>query len=304
MNKILVAEDDPASSKILEKTLKGWGYNVILTDNGQDAWEVISKQETQLAILDWMMPKIDGLQLCRKIRQEKMDKYTYVILLTSKQSKEDIYEGLSAGADDYISKPFHHLELQARINTGKRIIQLENRLLEYQDHLEELATRDGLTKLWNRRTILRHLEEELHRSLRESQPIATIMIDVDHFKLINDKFGHHTGDDVLTYIANQLEANLRPYDKLGRYGGDELLIVLPNCSLRNAESIAERLRLVISARKIPTESGLMNVTISLGVTSSEAKPYSTVKNMIKTSDTALYEAKAKGRDCVVISKLD
>jgi len=300
--KILIAEDDPVTAKILENNIKNWGYKVITTRDGAEAWRAVKDNSIRLAIFDWMMPKMNGLEVCRKIREEKKEKYLYIILLTSRDRHEDTVKGLSSGADDYIVKPFHHLELKARLETGKRIIDLENRLIQSQKQLEELASKDSLTHLWNRRTIISLLADEIKRSQREHKPLGVLMIDVDRFKEINDTYGHYVGDEVLTAVTSRLKRRVRGYDKIGRYGGDELLVVLPNCSLKTVKSIAERLRQAVSSQKVKTEAGLIEVSLSLGGTSSEILAKPSVEAMIKTSDKALYMAKNKGRNSVVIGR--
>jgi two-component system cell cycle response regulator len=300
--KVLIADDDPISRRILEKNIKNWGYEVIIVNNGQDAWKVLQKKEIRMAIFDWMMPKINGVQLCQKVRLQKKDKYTYVILLTSRDQQEDIVQGLSSGADDYIVKPFNTLELEARLQTGKRIIDLQNQLIQSKKQLETLATQDSLTKLLNRAAIIKNLEEELNRSSREKNPVGTILVDIDYFKNINDTHGHHVGDEVLIEVASRLKKHIRSYDKIGRYGGDELLIVLPNCTLSLVKEVAERLRKVVSKKKIKTEIGLITVTLSLGGVSSEDQSVVSAEGLIKTSDRALYQAKRNGRNSVVINK--
>ena len=299
---VLIAEDDPVSRRILEKNIKDWGYEVIIADNGQDAWKALQKEEIRMAIFDWMMPKIDGLQLCQKVRLQKKDTYTYIILLTSRDQQEDIVEGLSSGADDYIVKPFNTLELKARLQTGKRIIDLQNQLLQSKKQLEQLATRDSLTKLWNRASIIKHLEDELNRGSREKKPVGSILVDIDYFKKINDTYGHYIGDEVLVEVASRMRKHIRSYDKIGRYGGDELLVVLPNCGLPVVKEIGERIREVVCTKKIKTEIGPIGVTLSLGGISSEEQSTISAEGLIKASDHALYQAKRNGRNCIVINK--
>jgi diguanylate cyclase (GGDEF)-like protein len=303
MTLTLIADDDVVSSKILEKNLKNWGYKVIIAKDGQEAWKILQKRKIKLAILDWMMPKIDGIEICQKLRSNHRKHYTYIILLTSKDQKKDIIKGLNSGADDYIKKPFEIQELQARLKTGKRVIELEEKLIKAKKEFEKLANKDGLTDLWNRRHMLEILEKEIHRSQREKQPVATIMVDIDKFKHINDSFGHNVGDQVLLEISKRLRCCIRDYDEIGRYGGDELLIVLTNRNLKNAAIVAERLRKTISDKKIQTYKGLLDVSISLGVASSEKQIKYTSDCMILASDNALLEAKEKGRNRVCIKKL-
>jgi len=299
---VLVADDDVLAAKVLEKTLKKWGYDVVRAKNGEEAWDQIEKKNLRLAILDWMMPKMDGVQLCRKVRRKKGTTYTYIILLTARDYFEDIIRGLSAGADDYMTKPFNLLELKARLQTGLRILELEDKLLESRRELKEMAAHDSLTGLWNRSSILEFLEDELEKTRRERGAISVIMIDVDHFKRINDTFGHAVGDQVLNQIANCLKTNIRRYNKIGRYGGDEMVVVLPDCQRDHLDKIAERLRASVSRRRFKTDSGTLKVTISCGGASSDCFSHPALRQLLQASDRALYEAKAKGRNIVVMFK--
>ena len=245
--KVLIAEDNAVSAKILQKNIHDWGYQVVLAKDGKEAWSALNSEEIRLAVLDWMMPEISGIQLCQKIReynhQGENQEYTYVILLTAKDEQKDLIKGFSAGADDYITKPFNQLELKARLKTGKRIIDL-------QRQLQEQASRDALTGIWNRKRMFRILEKEINRAQRDSLPVGIIMIDIDKFKAINDTYGHFIGDVVIVEVSSRLKGRLRQYDKIGRYGGDELLVILPNCQLNNLKEIGERLRHAVSEKKI------------------------------------------------------
>jgi two-component system cell cycle response regulator len=297
--KVLIAEDNAVSAKILQKNILDWGYEVVLAKDGKEAWLALKSEGIKLAVLDWMMPEISGIQLCQKIRendhQGEDQEYTYIILLTAKDEQKDLIKGFSAGADDYITKPFHHLELKARLKTGKRIIDL-------QRQLQEQASRDGLTGLWNRKRMFRILDKEINRAKRNNLPVAIIMIDIDKFKAINDAHGHHVGDLVLQEVATILKKNVRNYDEIIRYGGDEFLAILPNCSLAKAESIAERLRQNMSKHRISNHAFSLNITFSLGGTSTENHPKDvTAEEFIMAADEALLEAK-KSRNCVVINK--
>lgn len=296
---ILIAEDDPISSRILEKNLKSWGYDVMVAKNGNQAWECLRGSNTRLALLDWMMPGAEGPELCRRIRAMNKPGYTYIILLTSRDSTQDVVDGLEAGADDFMTKPVNFSELRARLQTGGRIIALEDKLLESQKRLFELATRDSLTGIWNRATILRFLEDEMaHCQRGGDHSLSLILIDVDFFKKINDTHGHQVGDKVLAKVTGALETNIRPYDKVGRYGGDEFLIVLPNCSLYHVSIVAERLRTAVERIKIRIDGGFMNISLSLGCASSECFRRPTCERLIKESDLALYRAKKAGRNRV------
>jgi len=299
--KVLIAEDDKLCRTILNKNLKKWGYEVLTTENGKEAWEVIQKENVQIAILDWIMPKVDGVELCEKIRKTDWDKYIYIIMLTIKNQQTDIRKGFAAGVDDYITKPFDTHELKARLQTGTRIICLHNQLLESQKKLQEIAIHDMLTNLLNRYEILNVLQDEIHRSSREEKFVSTVMLDIDFFKNINDAHGHDVGDEVLIEVASRLNKTLRRYDKVGRYGGDEFLVVLPNCDMKNTSRISERLRRAVSGEKIETKAGNLAVTISAGCASTEKISTPSIESLVKISDKAMYHAKNMGRNCVVAS---
>ena len=294
--KVLVAEGNADSCRALEKDIKEWGYEVITANNGQDALELIKKGGIRIAIIDWKMPDINGMELCRNIRkeiQERKSENIYVIVLLSKDSENDIINGLSAGADDYIVKPVNFLELKILIQNGDRIIKLE-------DSCIQLASFDPLTKLWNRNKIFQILDEELNRGWRENTHTGVVMIDIDYFKKINDSYGHLAGDAVLAEVASRIQKGLRPYDKAGRYGGDEMCVVLPKCNLNIVKLITERIRLSVCGKNIKTDVNLLNVTISIGGTISDNSSHSSGNIYIKTSDEALYFAKEKGRNRIVI----
>jgi diguanylate cyclase (GGDEF)-like protein len=301
--KILIAEDDLISCRILEKNLGNWGYEVVLAKSGEEAWEALKDEGMRMAILDWMMPGMKGVEICKKIRRRRRNKYTYIILLSAKDRKQDIIAGLSSGADDYMTKPVNFLELKARLQTGKRIVDLEDKLLLIQNQLKDIASRDSLTKLWNRAEILKFLREEMERGRRESKPVGVIMVDVDYFKKINDVFGHDIGDAALLQVVSRVKRKVRTSDKVGRYGGDEIIIILPNCAQTEMKKVAERLRFSVARRGIKTELDTIPLTISAGGACSENIPQPTAEKLIKASDEALFEAKNQGRNCVVVEIL-
>jgi len=291
---VLIAEDDFIICQELAKTITDWGYNTFIAKDGNEAWEIIQNKDVRIAIFDWMMPGINGIELCRKIREKSYEqdndaKYLYTILLTGKDQQADVIQGLSAGADDYMTKPFDFLELKVRIQKGVRIIELEEKRIR-------LASFDSLTELWNRKKIFDLLNEEFERSTRENNPIGVIMADIDQFKKINDTYGHLVGDHVLVEISSRFRKSLREYDKIGRYGGDEFLIIIPGCKPEDLIIIAKRLRKSISEKKIETVAGPLNVTISLGGVSSRSFPLDSPEKFIQASDKALYIAKSKGRN--------
>jgi two-component system cell cycle response regulator len=241
--KILVADDDRDCRETLAEILRDWGHEVVLAENGSAAWEHLQAEGApQLVVLDWGMPGMDGLELCRAIRRHATDAYTYVLMMTGRQRRQDIVEGLKAGADDYLIKPLDLSELEARLNSGLRILDLQAQLIAAREAQRHLAMHDPLTGLWNRAAILDILDRDLARFRREGRPVAVLMADIDHFKLINDTYGHLAGDAVLRETVARLQAVIRPYDSVGRYGGEEFLFVLSGCDHMPAVSLGERLR--------------------------------------------------------------
>ncbi len=300
---VLVAEDDRITRSLLEKHLSQWGLRVHLADNGQQAWEILKKTEVRIAILDWMMPGVEGPELCRQLRLLKKPRYTYLILLTSRDSAVDLIEGLEAGADDYMTKPINLMELRARLKTARRIIELEDSLIKARKKLARLALTDSLTGVWNRFRFLNFLKEEFNRSKRTGQPLGLLMVDLDNFKDINDTFGHPAGDNVLKQVAQLLKKNLRNYDRLARYGGDEFVILLPGCDLKGTDCVAYRLLNIFRQKKIRTGTGHFTaVRLSLGGTAffPEASQKANPQSLIIAADRALYRAKNEGRDRAVV----
>jgi len=301
--KILVADDDPLSRRILEKTLERAGYQVIAVDDGRKAVDFLSKTDApRLALLDWVMPELDGPGVCREIRRHREHNYVYTVLLTAKESKEDIVAGLESGADDYLTKPFNAEELKARLRTGQRILNLEDRLVEAREEMRFKATHDSLTSVWNRGVIMDLLGRELARSSREKSCTALILCDIDHFKNVNDTHGHAIGDDVLREVANRLVSSVRSYDFVGRYGGEEFLVVLNNCEPQFAQARAEEIRKTMANHPIQTLEGKVNVTISSGLLLSREWGARPIEELLRETDLALYEAKAAGRNCVRVAK--
>jgi two-component system cell cycle response regulator len=291
--KVLVADDSPISRHLLEVSLSSSGYETQIVADGAEALRVLEQKESpKLVILDWMMPNMDGVEVCRAIKKRAAEPYVYIILLTAKGHQEEINEGLEAGADDYITKPFDLQELKARLRVGKRILELHEQLVSQ-------ATRDSLTSLLNRSAILEVLQKELIRSVREKTPVAAIMTDLDHFKHVNDTYGHLAGDAVLRETARRLSASLRAYDSVGRYGGEEFLVVAPSCGAAGGADVAERLRQSISGAPIDASGHSIVVTMSFGVAATcDMKQ---VNQLLRMADDALYAAKKAGRNRVEVN---
>ena len=296
--KVLIADDSGLCRHIIRSALEGWAYEVVEVCDGEQALQVLEAEDApQVAILDWYMPKMDGIEICQRLR-EKRAPYCYVILLTATTDRAGLIQGLQAGADDFLSKPFDPPELEQRLRAGMRIIDLQDRLLKTQEELRIRATRDFLTNAWNRGAILEILDVELDRSARESSSTAIAMVDVDHFKQINDTYGHQVGDFVLEELVRRMKSTLRSYDSIGRYGGEEFLIVQPNTTLCESAQLAERLRQDIAAKPMHAAGYSLDVRISLGVSSLDGDDNARADSLIRVADIALYEAKESGRNCV------
>lgn len=303
--RVLIAEDDPVSRKVLESTLRKWGYDVTVTCNGQEAWDELQADDVpKLVVLDWMMPKMSGPEICKNIRSMPDGKYFYILLLTAKGTKENIVNGLDAGADDYVIKPFDSRELRVRISCGQRIVDLQTELIAARDKLQIQATHDGLTQVLNRSAIYDALQREQARSVRENIPMTVIMIDLDHFKAINDNFGHASGDIVLKEVTRRMEANSRKYDLIGRYGGEEFILILPHCDNKDGRRQAERLRKSIADKQFNLGALRVPVTASFGVASTDRVKVNDIDDLVMFADKALYVAKNGGRNRVALASDD
>ena len=300
--KVLIAEDDSISRRMLEAFLVKWGYEVMVTAGGEEAWGILQGNDApRLAVLDWMMPGRDGIEICRSVRQRKGRPYTYILLLTARGQKEDIVEGLEAGADDYVTKPFDPYELRARLRAGRRIVELQEQLLQAREALRDQASRDPLTDLWNHGTILSILRKEVARASRIQGPFAVVMADLDRFKAINDAYGHRAGDAVLREASRRLRGAMRTYDSLGRYGGDEYLAVVPECGPVAAARYAESFRVRIDRKAVETPEGMIPLTLSLGVVALENLRDVKSDALIRVADSTLYRAKIAGRNRVALA---
>jgi diguanylate cyclase (GGDEF)-like protein len=294
--KILVAEDEPVSRLRLQSFLTKWGYTVLPASDGADALRLFLKERPCLVVLDRMMPHIGGLELCRLIRREGDEPYVYIVLLTAHDDNDEIVEGFQAGADDYVTKPFEPQELEARLRTGARIVRLQEQLIAAREEARVDATYDPLTGLFNRAGFFVNFRKEVIRARRYKMPLALIMADIDHFKALNDRFGHPTGDQVLRETAERLRATLRASDVIGRYGGEEFVIAAPDCGLHDALALAERCRVSIGEVPFACADGLVTVTMSVGVAATHEM--SGADALVKSADEALYRAKHAGRNKV------
>jgi two-component system, cell cycle response regulator len=296
--KILIADDEVMSRRLLERILERAGYDVITVDNGRLAAEQLCQPDgPRLALLDWVMPELDGPEVCRQVRERRKQAYVHMVLLTARESKQDIVAGLEAGAVDYVVKPCHPEELKARLRTGQRILQLEDKLVEAREDMHFKASHDPLTLLFNRGVMMDLLSRELSRTNRERGCTTILLGDVDHFKRVNETYGHVVGDEVLREIARRLLTLVRSYDLVGRYGGEEFLIVLNNCETEEALLRAEEIRKAIADPAIQTRVGPLPLTMSWGVLGSRDWGLRPFEEILHEVDMALYAAKAAGRNC-------
>jgi diguanylate cyclase (GGDEF)-like protein len=296
-NRILIAEDDPVSRHMLRTFLVKWEYEVVAAVDGIEALRILESEDApSLAVLDWMMPGLEGPQVCKRVREHPERPYVYVLLVTARSQKGDLLRGLESGADDYLTKPFDAQELRARLRVGQRILDLQDSLITAREELRFSATHDALTGISNRPSVLEAVSREQFRQVREGGSFGVIFADIDHFKSVNDTHGHLSGDEVLREVTQRMVGCVRPYDTVGRYGGEEFLIVAPSLDGSGALGLAERIRQAIESEPISTSSGEVRVTASLGVAvSSRDKPLES-DALLRSADEALYRAKDQGRN--------
>ncbi len=299
--KILIAEDENTTRRRLEKFLEDMDYEVISCKDGIDAWEVIqSENAPNLLILDWMMPGMNGVEICRKVREQGREPYTYIMLLTMKDKQRDIVYGMEAGADDYITKPFNQHELRVRLKAGRRIVEMNKELLDAREVLRKKVIYDDLTGLYNRHYMVEILEKEYARALRHQTDLSCLLLDIDYFKVINDTFGHVFGDSVLREFSACLKRVARKYDFIFRYGGEEFMILLPNTGIDGALSVAEKIRSTCESKVYKDGINVTIATVSIGVTSVKNHQPSESNELIAFADKALYRSKSEGRNKVSV----
>ncbi len=303
--RVLVVDDDPLTLHMVVYRLRQWGHEVMSCTDGESAWKLLENGPApNVAILDWMMPGINGPSLCQKIRGRQDCPYVYTILLTGRNNPEDLILGLDAGADDYLTKPFHLGELEARLRAGKRIVDLQNELIAARETLRVQAMQDPLTQILNHGAIFDALSREVARGHREQEPVSLILADLDGFKSVNDTYGHLVGDQVLIEVARRMRHCLRPYDAIGRYGGEEFLMVLPNSDESQALRLAERIRVAVSKEPFQFQKIALTITVSQGVTT-WTEPYPLpIERLIHAADGALYLVKNGGRNGVEYAFFD
>jgi diguanylate cyclase (GGDEF)-like protein len=301
--KVLVADDDRFSRLILCRKLRSWGHEVEEASDGVAAARALSRPGgPQLGLVDWMMPGLSGPEVCERVRAANSEPYRYLMLLTSRGRREDLLMGLNSGADEYLRKPVDLLELQARLRTGARLLDLQSQLITARDALHRQATHDGLTGILNRTAIIDTFQQELARAARSEGGVGLLLLDLDHFKAINDTLGHLTGDAVLRETARRLAEEVRMYDLVGRYGGEEFLVVLPESRPEAVLEVGERLRRSLADKPVHTDTHTVEITASFGA--HWLPGTADCDAAIRAADDALYAAKHAGRNRVVMAGCD
>jgi two-component system, cell cycle response regulator len=296
---VLVVDDDVLVREELVALIGQAGYEVRVASSGTEALAVFDKDPCRIVLSDWEMPDMDGVALCRNIRSRRLPSYTYVLMLTVRRTKRDVVAGLSAGADDYVVKGAPPEELLARLAVGRRITGLEHSLRASSLENRRLAFTDSLTGAYNRRFLMKHLPREYERSRRHQHPLAVLVCDLDHFKLVNDGYGHAAGDSVLQDVTRRMTDTLRSSDWVVRAGGEEFVVVLPETDLAGAAIVADKLRAEIAAHPVTAGTLTVPITISVGysavATDEELERFS-FDELLRTADSRLYEAKVEGRN--------
>jgi two-component system cell cycle response regulator len=299
---VLVADDSAIYRKLIEKAFSGADYSIVWASSGQEAIELFNRHEPSLVITDWVMPDLSGIELCQRIRAGCQNSYTYIILLSSVSEKENVVKGLTSGADDYLTKPFHAEELLARVGTGRRIVDLHRQIEAKNRLLEELALTDSLTGLPNRRAIDEWSVRQLNGAARHGFAFWVAMADLDDFKSVNDLYGHDAGDKVLKKFAEILKKNSRKSNICGRVGGEEFFFVVTHADKADVESVVERIRREFGEHPFSFGGGVVNVTVSFGISGFQGKAAPDFSQLVSRADSALYTAKHRGRNRVEFAR--
>lgn len=301
---VLIAEDDLTTQVILQTLVTAWGYRPVVTSDGHEAWNVLQQPDApKLLLLDWEMPGFSGLELCKKLAEQTDENPPYIILLTSHAETDRVVEGLASGAHDFIGKPFDKAELQARLSVGRRMLEMQRKLIDVQQQLAYEATHDALTHLLNRRAVLKALQALVNKSMSEHSSMSVALVDIDHFKRINDCYGHPMGDEVLIRVAETMQTCLAAGDSLGRFGGEEFIIAI-NSDPEGANRLMEELRTKIAEIPFCLAGQTVNVTVSTGIASLSGDDSLRLDDLLAAADRALYQAKADGRNQVVLAETD
>ncbi len=299
--RVLLADDDDVYRHAIRKTLEGWGYRVTSVGDGREAMRLLTLEDRpNLVILDWMMPGMDGMDILCRVRAAYNVPYVYILLATARDGKADMIAGMEAQADDYLVKPFDLRELRARLQAGRRIVELQDALASRQQELSHQATHDPLTGIWNRTAVLDILEREASSSRSRKTPLCLALADIDHFKEINDTYGHVSGDAVLIEVTRRIQSSVRRYDTFGRYGGDEFLLVVPGLDALQARYTAERIRIRVAAQPCSILEQEIRVTLSMGISAHTGA--GSAASLLQAADEALYRAKARGRNSVELAR--
>lgn len=313
--RVLVVEDDRSMRVLLEAMLKSAGHEVTVARNGAEAMRLFDQVRPQLVITDWRMPEMGGIELCSKLRESAERRNVYVTILTSQESVDRLVEAFEAGADDYLVKPLTQKIFFARLRAAQRVVQLQEELAfdreqlvrfsrelaESNERLQRLALTDALTELPNRRFARERLEQEWALFQRGERALSCMMVDIDHFKSINDEFGHQTGDDALKFVADTLRQSARTQDVVCRYGGEEFVVICPDTDIEAARQCAERLRLNVAAQPLKSQAGNIHLTVSIGV-AEKKEGIDSIEDLLIRADERLYAAKEAGRNRVIFEK--
>jgi diguanylate cyclase (GGDEF)-like protein len=301
--KVLVADDSAVSRKLVEFTLSEKQYSLVFAKSGREALDLFAEHHPALVIVDWMMPDLTGLEICQHIRSEPQASYTYIILLTGKSEKDSVVAGLAAGADDYLTKPFHQEELVARVGVGLRIMGLQREIEAKNLLLKELALTDALTSLPNRRAIEDWATRQLSAAVRYGFSFWVALADLDHFKSVNNTHGHDAGDTVLKTFSEILKRRSRQSDICGRIGGEEFLLVLTHATEENAKSVIDRVREELEATQFNFDGNSLKVTASFGLAGFAGTRAPDFNRLVAQADVALYSAKRQGRNRLELAEI-